>query len=85
MELVFLLQGMKGSFMKFVLKIVKLVCTETARASAVIMVIKIVAIIAGRNLEGSVLQAFIGLTFLLIPASAIVNFVNRKIGEFLKD
>ena len=71
--------------MKSVLKIVKFVCTEMVRAGAVIMVIKIVAIIAGRNLEGSVLQAFIGLTFLLIQASVIVDFIDKKIGKFLKD
>ena len=71
--------------MKSVLKFVKPVCTEIARAGAVIVVIKIVAIIAGRNLEGSILEAFIALTLLLIPASMIVDFVNKKIGEFLKD
>ena len=71
--------------MKSVLKIVKFVCTEMVRAGAVIMVIKIVAIVAGRNLGGSVLQAFIGLTFLLIQASVIVDFIDKKIGKFLKD
>ena len=85
MELVFLLQGMKGSFMKFVLKIVKFVCTEMARVGAMMLMAEVLAMHSLVNLDGKRAAIFVGLLTLLIPASAVVNFVNREIGEFLKD
>ena len=65
--------------MKSVLKkFVKLICTEMVRAGAVIMVMKIITMVSGRSLEGSILKAFITLTFLLIQASMIVNYLKEK-------
>ena len=85
MELVFLLRDMKGSVMKSVLKFVRFAGTELARVGAMMLVAEVLAMHSLVNLDGKRAGIFVGLLTLLIPASAIVNFVNKKIGEFLKD
>lgn len=73
------------SVLKFVLKIVKFAGTELARVGAMMLMAEVLAMHSLVNLDGKRAAIFVGLLTLLIPASAIVNFVNRKIGEFLKN
>lgn len=79
---------MKGALkfvLKFVLKFGRLACTETSRAGAMMFVAEVLAMHSLINLDGKRAGIFVGLLTLLIPASMIVNFVDKKIGEFLKD
>ena len=75
---------MKG-VLKFVLKIVRFACTEISRAAAMMLMAEVLAMHSLVNLDGKRAAIFVGLLTLLIPASAIANFVNKKIGKFLKD
>ena len=68
--------------MKSVLKFVRFFCRESVRASVVMLSIHIIAKFFGVNLQVASFEAFAGLVLLLMPAAAVVNFVDKK---FLKD
>ena len=68
--------------LEFVLKIVRFVCREYVRACVVMLSIYIIAKFFGGNFQVEPFEAFVGLVLLLMPAAAVVNFVDKK---FLKD